>query len=93
MKQFEFRQSSSQQNSVPALSSDEHRHLIQRHIVKEESRVHRSTNGEVIIKVDAETQKLMGLKTAPLEAAHPPTRQRGAVTAALATQRRLGRMR
>jgi hypothetical protein len=36
---------------------------------KEESRVHRSTNGEVIIKVDAETQKLMGLKTAPLEAA------------------------
>jgi hypothetical protein len=29
MKQFEFRQSSSQQNSVPVLPSYEHRNLIQ----------------------------------------------------------------
>src|SRR5438552_7404560 len=36
---------------------------------KEESRVHHGTNGEVIIKLDAETQKLMGLQTAPLQAA------------------------
>ena len=34
-----------------------------------ESRVHHGTNGEVIITLDAATQKLMGLQTAPLAAA------------------------
>jgi len=33
---------------------------------KEESRVSRGTNGEVIVKLDTETQKLMGLQTAAL---------------------------
>jgi multidrug efflux system membrane fusion protein len=36
---------------------------------KEESRVTRGTNGETIIKLDAETQKLMGLETASLASA------------------------
>jgi hypothetical protein len=36
---------------------------------KEESRVTRGTNGETIIKLDAETQKLMGLQTTALSAA------------------------
>jgi len=36
---------------------------------KEESRVSHGTNGETIIKLDAETQKLMGLQTATLSAA------------------------
>ena len=36
---------------------------------KEESRVHRGTNGEVIVKLDAETQKFMGLQTAALQPA------------------------
>jgi len=36
---------------------------------KEESRVSRSTNGEAIIKLDAETQKRMGLQTAALSPA------------------------
>jgi hypothetical protein len=36
---------------------------------KEESRVTRGTNGETIIKLNAETQKLMGLQTAVLAAA------------------------
>jgi hypothetical protein len=35
MEQFDFYQSSSQQNSVPVLSSDEHRHLIQCHIMEQ----------------------------------------------------------
>ena len=34
-----------------------------------ESRVKRGTNGEVIITLDSETQKVMGLQTAPLSAA------------------------
>ena len=33
-----------------------------------ESHVHRGTNGEVVITLDAATQKLMGLQTAPLAA-------------------------
>jgi hypothetical protein len=36
---------------------------------KEESRVSHGTNGETIIKLDAETQKLMGLQTAALSPA------------------------
>src|SRR5438132_12612060 len=40
MEQFEFRQNSSQQNFLPALSSDEQRQLIQCHITEQESRVH-----------------------------------------------------
>src|SRR5437762_5089162 len=36
---------------------------------KEESRVTHGTNGETIIKLDAETQKLMGLQTAALASA------------------------
>jgi hypothetical protein len=36
---------------------------------KEESRISRGTNGESIIKLDAETQKLMGLQTAALSPA------------------------
>jgi hypothetical protein len=36
---------------------------------KEESRISRGTNGEAIIKLDAETQKLMGLQTATLSPA------------------------
>jgi hypothetical protein len=36
---------------------------------KEESRVTHGTNGETIIKLDAETQKLMGLQTAVLSSA------------------------
>lgn len=34
---------------------------------KEESRVQHGTNGETIIKLDAETQKMMGLQIAPLQ--------------------------
>ena len=45
MKQFEFRQSSSQQNFVPALPSDEHRNLIQRCVMKQKSRVHLRVEG------------------------------------------------
>ena len=37
-----------------------------------ESRVHHGTNGEVIITLDAATQKLMGLRTAPLAATELP---------------------
>jgi len=48
MKQFHFRQSTSQQNYAPTLSSDEHRYLrhgvmiwrILCHIVERELRVH-----------------------------------------------------
>jgi hypothetical protein len=36
---------------------------------EEESRIQHATNGETIIKLDAETQKLMGLQTSVLEAA------------------------
>jgi hypothetical protein len=36
---------------------------------EEESRIQHTTNGETIIKLDAETQKLMGLQTVSLEAA------------------------
>src|ERR1051326_6332989 len=36
---------------------------------EEESRVQHNTNGETIVKLDADTQKLMGLQTTALEAA------------------------
>src|SRR5262245_1095969 len=34
---------------------------------KEESRVQRGTNGEVIVRLEADTQKVMGLQVAPLQ--------------------------
>jgi hypothetical protein len=40
MKQFDFGQSSLQQNFVPALWSDEDRRLIQYHFMEQESRAH-----------------------------------------------------
>jgi hypothetical protein len=40
MEQFDFRQTPSQQNSLPVLSSDEHRHLIQYNIMEQELRLH-----------------------------------------------------
>ena len=42
-----------------------------------ESRVHHGTNGDVTITLDAATQKLMGLQTAPLAAAELPPETKG----------------
>ena len=42
-----------------------------------ESRVHHGTNGEVVITLDAATQKLMGLQTAPLAATQLSPEVRG----------------
>jgi len=44
---------------------------------KEESRVHRGTNGEVLVKVDKETQERIGLKTETLQPAELPMEVKG----------------
>jgi hypothetical protein len=44
---------------------------------KEESRIHRGTNGEVLVKVDKATQERIGLKTGTLQAAELPMEVKG----------------